>query len=90
MKNYRIIEIKIPKLTKNEDAIVGFIPEIIYKVTYRIEYNKKMFFGLFDNWIDLRFWDGYAYRIEFSSLMEAEKWIEFREEIQKSTIVKTY
>jgi hypothetical protein len=90
MKRYRIIETKVPVLSRNYQGVVNFIPEIEHESTYHVEYLviDKFLWMTFKEWVKVYFEHGHhSFRSIFKSIEEAQKYIEFREEQIKTNVV---
>jgi hypothetical protein len=80
MDKYRIIETKIPVLSRNMQGTIDFIPEIEYITQYHVEVLATQFCGLLKDWVEVRFATGYEIdRHKFKSIEEAQRHIDFRE-----------
>ena len=80
MEKYRIVQVKFPELTKT-DGTVNFVPEIQHWSEYHVEYQKRIFFGLYNTWIKLGI---------FNSLERAERQVQFYLEQKTRKVVKEY
>ena len=80
MVKYRIVEAKFPELSRT-DGSVHFVPEIIYRYEYHVEYLEEVFFGLIKRWNKAG---------KFNSLDRAKRQIEFYNERETCKVVKEY
>jgi hypothetical protein len=92
MRKYRIIETKTPKMESNISGVWDFIPEIGYISIFHVEEYvcDKFLWMKFEDWIEVKFVTEYGYKDKFTSIEQAEKFIEFREKQDEVSIVKTY
>lgn len=91
MEKYRIIETKIPVLSRNTQGSVDFVPEIEYKSTYHVEelVIKEILWMTYEDWIKVWFHGKNGVRNEFKSVEEAQRYIDFREtEIETNVVWK--
>ena len=91
MEKYRIIETKIPVLSKNTGGFIDFVPEIEYESTYHVEelIVEKFLWMTFKSWIEVQFYRVYGASegTKFTSFKSAKKHIDLREEKIKTNIV---
>ena len=91
MEKYRIIETKIPVLSRNTQGVVNFIPEIEYESTYYVQelVIEKFLWMTFKSWVEVQFYHVYGTTdgTRFNSIEIAQKHIDFREEKIKKSIV---
>jgi hypothetical protein len=84
MEKYRIIEVKEPKLTRNTNGEVGFVPDVTYDITYRIEelYVTK------NKWTRQEHKEWRQKVGRFRSIKETEAMIKFHKAEKTETVVK--
>jgi hypothetical protein len=84
MKWYRIIELKEPRLTRNTNGEVGFVPDITYDTSYYIEelYVTK------NKWTRQEHKEWRQKIGRFGSIKEAEAMIKFHKAERTETVVK--
>jgi hypothetical protein len=83
MERYRIIETKVPVLSKNTQGIVNFVPEIEYESTYHVQelVIEKFLWMTYKKWYAVQFYRVYGSDegTTFKSIEVAKKHIELRE-----------
>ena len=91
MEKYRIIETKIPVLSKNLQGIADFVPKIEYESSYHVEelITEKFLWMTFKSWCEVQFYSVYGTSkgTKFTSFEVAKKHIDLREEKIKTNIV---
>jgi hypothetical protein len=84
MGKYRIIEVKEPSLARNTNGVAGFVPDVTYEITYRIEElcvtKNKWTRKEYEEWRQMSGW--------FETIERAEATIKFYKAERTETVIK--